>query len=118
MTGTINKTTILGHLGGDPDIHVTDGGREIARFTVATNERFTKDGEKHQHTEWHRFVIFNEGLIAKVVKPYLKKGSKVHVEGSNRTSSYTDKDGVERFGTDIIVREITLLDRKPDGDRN
>ncbi len=117
MTGTINKTIILGHLGGNPDIRMTEGHREVARFTVATNERFTKDGEKHQHTEWHRLVIFNEGLITNVIKPYLKKGSQVHVEGSNRTSSYTDKNGVERFGIDIIVREITLLDRKPAEER-
>ncbi len=114
MTGTFNKTQILGHLGADPDIHVTEGGREIARLSIATNESYTdKAGVKHERTEWHRAVIFSEGLITKVVKPYLKSGNRVFVEGSNRTDKYTDKDGVERYSTDIVVSELTLVDGKP-----
>ena len=116
MTGTLNKTMIIGHLGSDPEIHITQDGREIARFTIATNERYTdKAGEKQERTEWHRAVVFGEGLVSKVVKPFLKQGSQVFIEGSNRTEKYTDKDGVERYSTDVVVREITLLDRKPDG---
>ncbi len=114
MTGTFNKTQVLGHLGADPDIHVTDDGREIARLRIATNESFTdKNGVKRERTEWHRAVIFPEGLITKVVKPYLKSGNRVFVEGSSRTDKYTDKDGVERYSTDIVVSELTLLDGKP-----
>lgn len=114
MTGTINKMTILGHLGADPEIRVTQDGREIARLSVATNERYTdKDGVKQERTEWHRVVIFPEGLITKVVKPYLREGSRIFCEGTSRTDKYTDKEGVERFSTDIILQELTLLDGKP-----
>lgn len=113
MTGTINKTLVLGRLGADPEIHLTENGKEIVRLSIATNERFTdKNGEKQERTEWHRLVIFREGLIAKVVKPYLKKGSKVFAEGALRTDSFEDKQGVKRFSTDVIVRELTLLDAK------
>ena len=114
MTGTINKTFILGNLGRDPEIHVTQSGTEIARFTVATSDRFTdKNGEKQERTEWHRVVIFGNGLINKVVKPYLNKGSRVHIQGNLRTDKYTDKNGVERYSTDIVVENLTLLDSKP-----
>lgn len=112
MSGTYSKTIILGHLGADPEIFTADSGKEIASLRIATNERFTdKNGEKQERTEWHRAVIFAEGLVSKVVKPYLKKGSKVLIEGSNRTESYT-KDGVERYSTDIVVHELKLLDSK------
>ena len=109
MTGTINKTLILGYLGSDPEIFVTDNGKEVARLSIATNDY---DG-KQSHTEWHKAVIFAPGLIDKVVKPYLTKGSRVHIEGSNRTGKFTTRDGVERSSTDVIVQELTLLDGKP-----
>lgn len=113
MTGTINRIVVQGHLGRDPEIFVSDTGREIARLTIATNERFTdRNGKTQERTEWHRAVIFGEGLITQVAKPHLKKGSKVLIKGSNRTDKYTDKNGVERYSTDIIVRELTLLDPK------
>ena len=112
MTGTFNKIIIFGHLGANPDIHVTSDGREIARFNVATSDRYKdKNGEKQEHTEWHRVVAFRSGLIDSVIKPFLKKGSKVLIEGSSRTGKYTDKDGVERYSTDVIVDELTLSDR-------
>ncbi|XP_020909456.2 uncharacterized protein LOC110247366 [Exaiptasia diaphana] len=113
MTGTLNKTMILGYLGGDPEIRMTESGREIARLTVATNEHYTDaQGQRQKNTEWHRLVVFADGLISKVIKPYLKKGSKLLVEGRNATRKYTDKNGVERYSTDVIVRGITLLDRQ------
>ena len=113
MTGTFSRTQILGNLGKDPEIYMTGSGKEIARLSIATSERFTdKNGEMKERTQWHRAVIFSDGLVSKVVKPYLKKGSKIFLEGANRTESYTDKDGTERFNTEIIVRDLTLVDRK------
>jgi single-strand DNA-binding protein len=117
MTGTFSKTLIIGHLGANPDIHTTGDGREIARFTVATNARFTdRNGDKQERTEWHRVVIFAEGLISGVVKPYLKKGTAVLIEGSNRTEKYTDKDGREHYGTDIVGESLTLIGNAPKAD--
>lgn len=113
MTGSINKAQILGRLGQDPQIIMTQSGKEIAKFNIATSERFTdKNGEIQERTEWHRVVIFADGLVSKVVKPYLKTGSRVFVEGSNRTEKYTDKDGIDRYSTEVVVRELILVDRK------
>ena len=117
MTGTINKTQILGRLGADPEIRVTDDGREIARLSIATNESFTdKAGNKQERTEWHRVVIFPESLITKVVKSHLQKGNRVYVEGTSRTDKYTGKDGVERYSTEIVLKELMLLDGQPNAE--
>ena len=111
MTGTFNRATILGHLGADPEIRATANG-EIARLSIATNERFKdKNGERQERTDWHRAVIFSDGLVSKVVKPYLKKGSSVLIEGAIRTDSY-EKDGERRFTTEIIVSDLTLMDSR------
>ena len=113
MTISLNRTQIIGHLGADPEIRTTRDGRGIARLSIATNEVFLdKSGEKQERTEWHRVVVFGEKLVTEIVKPFLKKGSRVFVDGSNRTDKYTDKDGVERYSTDIILSELILLDRK------
>lgn len=115
MTGTINRTLILGNLGSDPSILLTQDGREIAKLSLATENRYKdRDGNTQTSTDWHRAVIFQNGLVTKVVKPYLKKGSKVCIAGSNRTTEYTDKDGTKRYSTEIVVREITLLGGKSD----
>ncbi len=112
MTNSLNRTQLIGHLGAKPEIHTTEDGREIVRLSIATNETFLdKDGKKQERTEWHRVVIFHANLITKVVVPFLKKG--IFVEGSLRTDKYTDKDGVERYSTDIILQELIMLDRKP-----
>jgi len=107
---TYSKTIILGRLGADPAISLTGNGKEIARLSIATTERYTdSDGNKQERTEWHRAVIFSQALVSKVVKPYLNKGSQVLIEGSNRTESYTEKDGVQRYSTEIVVSELNLV---------
>jgi single-strand DNA-binding protein len=112
----LNKVTLIGHLGGDPEIRRTQAGMPIANFSMATSERW-KDkatGEKRERTEWHRIVIFNEGL-AKIAEQYLKKGSKVYIEGAMQTRKWTDQQGVERYSTEVVLKQfdskLVLLDR-------
>lgn len=112
----INKAILVGHLGGDPEIRKTQSGAAVASFSLATGESW-KDkatGERRERTQWHRVVIFNEALC-KIAEQYLKKGAKVYVEGSIQTRKYTDKDGVEKSITEIVLNAfnatITLLDR-------
>jgi single-strand DNA-binding protein len=102
---SLNKVSIIGSLGRDPEVRHTQDGRPIVNMSVATTERW-KDkntGERKEKTEWHRVVIFNEGL-AKVAEAYLKKGSTVYVEGQMQTRKWTDKDGVERYSTEIVLQ--------------
>lgn len=107
---------LIGHLGGDPEIRHTQDGRAVATFSLATSERWTDKatGEKRERTEWHRIVVFNEHLI-KGPLPYLKKGSKAYIEGSLGTRKYTDKAGIERSITEVVLKvfngTIVLLDR-------
>lgn len=121
MSGSINKVILVGNVGKDPEIRSTQDGREIASFTVATSETW-KDkitGEKKDKTEWHRITVFSEGLV-KVVKNYIKKGSKLYVEGSLQTRKWIDNAGVEKYSTDIVLQgfngTITMLDSKSNGD--
>jgi len=114
MAGSINKAIIVGNVGRDPEVRSTQDGREIATLTVATSESW-KDkstGEKKEKTEWHRVVIFNDGLV-NLVKNYVKKGSKLYIEGALHTRKWTDKDGVERYTTEIVLQgfggTITML---------
>lgn len=115
---SVNKVTLLGNLGRDPEIRTTQDGREIANLTIATSESW-KDkatGERKEKTEWHRVVIFSEGLV-KVAKSYLKKGSKVYLEGALQTRKWTDQSGVEKYTTEIVLQgfnaALVMLDGKP-----
>lgn len=115
MSG-VNKAIVLGHLGQDPEIRATTDGRKIATLNVATSESW-KDkatGEKRERTSWHRVVIFAEGL-AKVAEQYLKKGSKVYVEGALQTRKWTDQQGIERYSTEVVLQgfgsSLQMLDR-------
>jgi single-strand DNA-binding protein len=117
MSGSINKVILVGNVGKDPEVRSTQDGREIASFTLATSEAW-KDkvtGEKKDKTEWHRITVFSEGLV-KVVKNYIKKGSKLYVEGSLQTRKWIDNAGVEKYSTDIVLQgfngTITMLDSK------
>ncbi|QEL18743.1 single-stranded DNA-binding protein [Limnoglobus roseus] len=104
MSGSVNKVILVGNLGKDPDIRSTQDGREIANLSIATAESW-KDkntGERKERTEWHRVVIFNEGLV-RVAKDYLKKGSKVYLEGQLQTRKWTDNAGVEKFSTEVVL---------------
>jgi single-strand DNA-binding protein len=104
---SLNKVTLIGNLGQDPEIRSTGDGREIASFSVATTESW-KDkntGEKRDKTEWHRIVVFSQGLVG-IIKNYVKKGSKLYIEGSLQTRKWTDKDGVDKYTTEIVLQNF------------
>src|SRR6267143_516562 len=115
MAGSVNKVILVGNLGRDPEIRRTQDGRPIANLSVATSEnwRDKATGERREKTEWHRVVIFSEGLC-KIAEQYLKKGAKVYLEGQLQTRKYTDKDGVEKYSTEIVLQrfrgELVMLD--------
>jgi single-strand DNA-binding protein len=114
---SVNKAILVGNLGADPEIRTGSSGRQIASFSLATNKRWTDrtTGEKNQSTEWHRVAVFAEGLV-KIVSDYARKGSRLYVEGEIRTRKWTDRGGIERYTTEIVVDNfsgmIVLLDRK------
>jgi single-strand DNA-binding protein len=115
MAGSVNKVILIGNLGKDPEIRRTQDGKAIANLTVATSESWKdkSSGERKEKTEWHRVVIFNEGL-SKVAESYLKKGSKVYLEGQLQTRKWTDKDGQEKYSTEVVLQGfggvLTMLD--------
>lgn len=121
MAGSVNKVILIGNLGADPEIRRTQDGRPIANLRLATSEtwRDKGTGERRERTEWHRVVIFNDNLC-RVVEQYLKKGSKVYVEGQLQTRKWTDQQGVERYTTEVVLQnfrgELALLDRAGGGD--
>jgi single-strand DNA-binding protein len=120
MAGSVNKVILVGNLGKDPEVRHTQDGKAIVSLSVATSEtwRDKASGERKEKTEWHRVVIFNEAL-AKVAEQYLKKGSTVYLEGALQTRKYTDKDGVEKYSTEVVLQnyrgELTMLGGKPGG---
>src|ERR1044072_7443678 len=105
MSGSVNKVILIGNLGADPEIRRTQDGKPIANLRLATSEswRDKNTGERKEKTEWHRVVIFNDGLT-KIAEQYLKKGSKVYVEGQLQTRKWTDKDGHEKYSTEIVLQ--------------
>lgn len=115
---SINKAILIGNLGGDPDVKVFNDGAKIATISLATSERWTdkQTGEKRENTEWHK-VVFNNRL-AEIAEQYLRKGSKVYVEGAIKTRKYTDKQGIERYTTEIKASVMQMLDSKSDGNSN
>ena len=118
MAGSINKVILVGNLGRDPEVRATQDGREICNLAIATSETWKdrNSGERKEKTEWHRVVIFNENLT-RIAKEYLRKGSKVYIEGQLQTRKWTDKDGLEKYSTEIVLQNyngnLTLLDGKP-----
>jgi single-strand DNA-binding protein len=120
MAGSVNKVILIGNLGADPEVRRTQDGRPIVNLRVATSEswRDKTSGERREKTEWHRVVIFSEGL-AKVAEQYLKKGSKVYLEGSLQTRKWQDKDGQDRYSTEVVLQgfnsQLTMLDRAGGG---
>lgn len=116
MAGSINKVIIIGNLGKDPEIRTTQDGREIASFSLATSESWKdkNSGERREKTEWHRVVVFNPNIVG-VIKKYVKKGSKLYLEGSLQTRKWS-KDGVDHYTTEIILQTfnaaLVLLDGK------
>jgi single-strand DNA-binding protein len=116
----VNKVILVGNLGRDPDVRRMTSGEPVVNLSVATSEswRDKASGERKERTEWHRVVIFNENL-AKVAEQYLRKGSKVYLEGQLSTRKYTDKDGVEKYSTEIVLNrfrgELVMLDGRGEG---
>ncbi len=118
MAGSVNKVILVGNLGKDPEIRRTQDGRPIANLSIATSEswRDKATGERKEKTEWHRVVIFSEGLC-KIAEQYLKKGSKVYLEGSLQTRKWQDKDGADKYSTEVVLQAfggtLTMLDGPP-----
>lgn len=117
MAGSVNKVILIGSLGADPEIKRTQDGRSIANLRVATSDSW-KDkttGERKERTEWHRVVIFNEGLC-KIAEQYLKKGAKVYIEGAIQTRKWVDKDGQDKYSTEVVLQgfnsQLTMLDAR------
>ena len=102
---SLNKVCLIGNLGKDPEIRLTKDGKEIASFSLATTESWKdkQTGEKKDKTEWHRIVVFSQGLVG-IVKNYVKKGSKLYVEGQLKTREWTDKDGIKKYTTEIVLQ--------------
>ena len=114
---SVNKVTIIGNLGRDPENRYLPSGEQVTSISVATTENWKdKSGEKQEQTEWHRCVFF--GKLAEIAGQYLKKGSQVYVEGKLRTQKYTDKDGIERYQTQIIANTMQMLGSKQDSGPN
>jgi single-strand DNA-binding protein len=115
MAGSVNKVILVGNLGRDPEIRSTNDGTRIANLNLATSEswRDRASGERKERTEWHRVVIFNENLVG-IAEKYLRKGSKVYVEGALQTRKWTDNAGVEKYSTEVVLTrfrgELTMLD--------
>jgi len=119
MAGSVNKVILVGNLGRDPEVRTMTNGNKVVNLSIATSETW-KDrasGERREKTEWHRVVIFNDGL-AKIAENYLKKGSKVYLEGQLQTRKWTDQSGVEKYSTEVVLQnyrgELTMLDGRGD----
>lgn len=117
MAGSLNKVTLIGNVGKDPEIRSTNEGKEIASFSIATTESWKdrNSGEKREKTEWHRIVVFSDGLVG-IIKNYVKKGSKVYLEGSLQTRKWNDDSGTEKYTTEIVLQNfnssLILLDSR------
>ena len=120
MAGSVNKVILVGNLGADPEVRQTQDGRPIVNLRVATSDswRDKATGERREKTEWHRVVIFNENL-AKVAEQYLKKGSKVYIEGALQTRKWQDQSGQDRYSTEVVLQgfnsALTMLDARGGG---
>jgi single-strand DNA-binding protein len=121
MAGSVNKVIIVGNLGRDPEVRQTQSGSPVVQLSVATSEnwRDRQTGERRERTEWHRVVIFNENL-AKIAEQYLRKGSKVYLEGQLQTRKWQDQSGQDRYTTEVVLGrfrgELTMLDGRGDSD--
>jgi single-strand DNA-binding protein len=122
MAGSINKVILVGNLGADPEIRTLNSGDRVANLRLATSDswRDRNSGERKERTEWHRVVIFNDNLV-KVAENYLRKGSKVYVEGALQTRKWQDQSGQEKFSTEVVLQkfrgELTMLDGRGDAER-
>jgi single-strand DNA-binding protein len=120
MAGSVNKVILVGNLGRDPEVRTLQSGSKVVNLSVATSETWNdrQSGERKERTEWHRVVIYNERL-ADVAERFLRKGSKIYLEGALETRKWTDQAGVEKFSTEVVLRafrgELTMLDGRGEG---
>lgn len=120
MAGSVNKVILVGNLGRDPEVRSFSSGGKVCNLRIATSENWTdkQSGEKKERTEWHSVAIYNENLV-RIAEQYLKKGSKVYIEGQLETRKWQDKDGQDRYTTEVTLRqfrgELTLLDGRSGG---
>ena len=120
MSGSVNKVILVGNLGRDPEIRAMQSGDKVCNLAVATSERWKdrNSGEQQEKTEWHRVVIFDQKIV-EVAEKYLKKGSKVYIEGQLQTRKWTDQSGVEKYSTEVVLQrfrgELTMLDTRSAG---
>src|SRR5437868_3448881 len=120
MAGSVNKVILVGNLGADPEVRTLPSGNKVVNLSVATSEswRDKNSGERKEKTEWHRVVIFSEGL-AKVAEQYLKKGSKVYLEGALQTRKWQDQSGADKYSTEVVLQgfnsNLTMLDGRGEG---
>jgi single-strand DNA-binding protein len=120
MAGSVNKVILVGNLGKDPEVRRMTSGDAVVNLSIATSEswRDKASGERKEKTEWHRVVIFNKNL-AEIAEKYLRKGAKVYVEGQLQTRKWTDKDGAEKYSTEVVLQnfrgELTMLDGRSGG---
>jgi single-strand DNA-binding protein len=118
---SVNKVILLGNIGQDPTIRTTQDGKKIATFSLATSEKWKdkSSGEQRDKTEWHRVVVFSEGLSS-VVERFVKKGSKLYIEGALQTRKWTDNSGIEKYTTEVILQgfssKLEIVDNRKDGD--
>jgi single-strand DNA-binding protein len=119
MSGSVNKVILIGNVGKDPELRSTQSGQRIANFSLATSESWTdkQSGDKRERTEWHNIVVFNDGLVG-VVEQYVKKGTKLYIEGAVQTRKWHDREGSDRYSTEIVLQQfrgqLVLLGDKPD----
>ena len=120
MAGSVNKVILVGNLGADPDVRSMQSGDQVVNLSIATSESWKdkQSGERKEKTEWHRVVVFNQGLI-NICQNYLKKGSKVYIEGQLETRKWQDQSGQDRYSTEVVLRpyrsELTILDSRGGG---
>jgi len=120
MAGSVNKVILVGNVGSDPEIRSFNNGGKVANFSLATSEnwRDKQSGERKEKTEWHRVAIFNDGLVG-IVERYVKKGSKLYIEGKLQTRKWTDRDGNDKYTTEVVLQgfggTLTMLDGRNDG---
>ncbi|MCH9853195.1 MAG: single-stranded DNA-binding protein [Alphaproteobacteria bacterium] len=117
MAGSLNKVCLLGNLGRDPEIRTMQNGKKVANFSIATSERWRgNDGQQQERTEWHRIVVFSEGLVG-VIERYVKKGSKLYIEGQLQTRKWQDQSGQDRYSTEVTLQnfnsKLIMLDSRP-----
>lgn len=121
MAGSVNKVILVGNLGRDPEVRSMQDGQKVANLSLATSEnwRDRNTGERRERTEWHRVVVFNDRLVD-VIEKYLRKGSKIYVEGQLQTRKWTDQNGQDRYSTEVVLQryrgELTMLDSRGGGE--